>query len=277
MQRNNLDFCKEILLPVFLGIWDPHFLPDLEMLTLRLMYHLLLNFIERTSSATVKRRIGPLNSASWKQQQVVAVLFSCVRLFVTSWTAACQASLSFTTSQTHVHWVKDATQPSHLLLSPSRLLVGTLANWKHPPAQFKGTGVALLLLGGTSMMAETSNFKKENWKPGNFMNYRFWNIKEWQIFKTLCSKANMSSLGLSQALGHHFKTFGFNFPVVQWLGLPALTAEGLDSIPCQGTKISQAVWFLFQSIVLHLCHSLKSPVKVFSPPTVWKLSLKKGV
>lgn len=106
------------------------------------------------------------------------------------------------------------------------------------------------------------------------MNYGFWNIKEWQIFKTLCSKANMSSLGLSQALGHHFKTFGFNSPVVQCLGLPALTAEGLDSIPCQGTTISQAVWFLFQSIVLHLCHSLKSPVKAPLPNSV-KIILKK--
>ena len=41
----------------------------------------------------------------------------------------------------------------------------------------------------------------------------------------------MSSLGLSQALGHHFKTFGFNSLVVQWLGLPALTAQSPGSIP----------------------------------------------
>ena len=48
---------------------------------------------------------------------------SCVRLFATSWTAACQASLSITKllefTQTHVHWVGDAIQPSHLLLSSS--------------------------------------------------------------------------------------------------------------------------------------------------------------
>ena len=48
---------------------------------------------------------------------------SCVRLFATPWTAACQASpsihqlLEFT--QTHVHQVSDAIQPSHPLSSPS--------------------------------------------------------------------------------------------------------------------------------------------------------------
>ena len=46
---------------------------------------------------------------------------SRVQLFVTPWIAACQASLSslpeFT--QTQVHWVGDAIQPSHPLSSPS--------------------------------------------------------------------------------------------------------------------------------------------------------------
>ena len=47
---------------------------------------------------------------------------SCVRFFVTLWTAACQASLTITNSkltQTPVHWVSDAIQPCHPLLSPS--------------------------------------------------------------------------------------------------------------------------------------------------------------
>ena len=50
-------------------------------------------------------------------------LLSRVWFFVTPWTAAHQASLvhhqlpEFT--QTHVHWVGDAIQPSHSLLSPS--------------------------------------------------------------------------------------------------------------------------------------------------------------
>ena len=49
-------------------------------------------------------------------------LLSRVRLLVTPWTAACQASLSYQLlelAQTHVHWVGDAIQPSHPLLSPS--------------------------------------------------------------------------------------------------------------------------------------------------------------
>ena len=45
-------------------------------------------------------------------------LLSHVQLFATPWTAAHQASLSIAT-QTHVHWVSDAIQPSHLLSSPS--------------------------------------------------------------------------------------------------------------------------------------------------------------
>ena len=48
---------------------------------------------------------------------------SRVRLFVTPWTAAPQASLSITNSRSllvlNVHWVGDATPISHPLLSPS--------------------------------------------------------------------------------------------------------------------------------------------------------------
>ena len=48
---------------------------------------------------------------------------SCVQLFVTPRTAACQASLSITNSQSllrlHDHRVSDAIQPSHPLSSPS--------------------------------------------------------------------------------------------------------------------------------------------------------------
>ena len=47
---------------------------------------------------------------------------SRVWFFAASWTAACQASLPIASSQfsqTHVHWVCDAFQPSHPLSSPS--------------------------------------------------------------------------------------------------------------------------------------------------------------
>ena len=50
-----------------------------------------------------------------------SLLLSRVQLFVTPWTAACQASLFYLPelAQTHVHWVSDAIQLSHPLLSPS--------------------------------------------------------------------------------------------------------------------------------------------------------------
>ena len=46
-------------------------------------------------------------------------LLSRVWLFMTPWTAACQASLSISNSWTHVHQVSDAIQPSHPLSYPS--------------------------------------------------------------------------------------------------------------------------------------------------------------
>ena len=61
--------------------------------------------------------------AVWSSDVVIVQLLSHVRLFVTPWTAACQASLLFTISwsllRLNVHWVNDAIQPSRLLLSPS--------------------------------------------------------------------------------------------------------------------------------------------------------------
>ena len=52
----------------------------------------------------------------------VVQLISHVRIFAAPWTAACQASLSFTIlefAQTHVHRVGDAILPPHPLPSPS--------------------------------------------------------------------------------------------------------------------------------------------------------------
>ena len=63
--------------------------------------------------------------ASFQQFGSVQSL-SRVQLFATPWTTARQASLSITNSrkvpestQTHVHWVGDAIQPSHPVLSSS--------------------------------------------------------------------------------------------------------------------------------------------------------------
>ena len=61
-------------------------------------------------------------TGTWKNQFSSVQSLSHVQLFVTPWTAACQASLSFPVpefAQIHVHWVGDAIQLSHPLLSPS--------------------------------------------------------------------------------------------------------------------------------------------------------------
>ena len=64
---------------------------------------------------------SPSHSQSFSSVQSL----SHVWLFVSSWTAARQASLSITDSeftQTHIHWVSDTVQLSHPLLSPSSLV-----------------------------------------------------------------------------------------------------------------------------------------------------------
>ena len=56
---------------------------------------------------------------------------SCVWLFLTAWTVACQASLSFPISefiQVLVHWIGNAIQPSHPLSSPSLPALNLLAD-----------------------------------------------------------------------------------------------------------------------------------------------------
>ena len=64
----------------------------------------------------VTKSLGPVQISSVQS-------LSCVRFFETPWTAACPGLpvhhqlLEFT--QTHVHWVSDAIQPSHPLLSHS--------------------------------------------------------------------------------------------------------------------------------------------------------------
>ena len=87
-----------------------------------------------TTFSSCKKAILYSNVILWKRiynivRKVTHYLFSsvqslsCVRLFVTPWTAAHQASLSIHEflefAQTHVYLVSDAIQPSHPLTSPS--------------------------------------------------------------------------------------------------------------------------------------------------------------
>ena len=76
---------------------------------------------DRTPPPRFRPAVSTLKEV-WKPEEISLVAQSCLTL-CDPWTAACQASLSITNSQsllkTHVHWVVDATQPSHPLLYPS--------------------------------------------------------------------------------------------------------------------------------------------------------------
>ena len=79
--------------------------------------------MKRCSSSLVIRemKIKTINRYCFPSISVQSLC--CVRLFAMSWTAACQASLSITISQSslrlNVHEVRDAIQPSHPRSSPS--------------------------------------------------------------------------------------------------------------------------------------------------------------
>ena len=91
---------------------------------------LLLHQIQQDQPLPFLLILSLLNMTITKMKTLVMVYFylssvqsfSCVRLFVTPWTAAHQASLSVTNSQSLfklVYWIGDAIQPSHPLSSPS--------------------------------------------------------------------------------------------------------------------------------------------------------------
>ena len=74
------------------------------------------------------------NCCSWQlmgfllTRLVVVQLLSCVQLFVTPWTAACQASLSFTVSQhlLKLMSIESMMPPNHLILCHSLLLLPSI-------------------------------------------------------------------------------------------------------------------------------------------------------
>ena len=100
------------------------------------------NMLLKISREIISERMNRRNQSKTNNQlwiwQVTEVKFDSVKSNIVSvtqfshsvvsdsatpWTTACQATLSITNSQestqTHVHWVGDAIQPSHPLSSPS--------------------------------------------------------------------------------------------------------------------------------------------------------------
>ena len=95
-------------------------------------------------------------------------LLSRVQLFVTPWTAARQAPLSFTdclpeVAQILVHWVGDAVQPPHPLLSPfSSCPQSSPASGAFPMSQFFISGGQSI---GVSASASILLMNIQNWFP----------------------------------------------------------------------------------------------------------------
>ena len=120
---NYISFCMCVSL---LFYYFPEWVYLMKSISLVFLHCPLLahwDFIQRLKSFCGKKK-KTLNAPGLCFYFIIVVQsFSRVHLFVTPWTAASQASLSFTNSrklaQTHVHWVGDAIQPSRPLLSPS--------------------------------------------------------------------------------------------------------------------------------------------------------------
>ena len=94
-------------------------------------------------------------------------LLSRVRLFVTPWIAARQASLSITNSWsslrlTSIEWVSDAIQPSHPLSSPSPPASNPSQHQSFPMSQLFAWG------GQSTRVSASASFppkKSQGWSP----------------------------------------------------------------------------------------------------------------
>ena len=88
-------------------------------------------------------KISPPSSSALTSQYVVVWLFSHVQLFVTPWTAACKASLSFTISRGMLKLMStESVMPSnHLLLCHPLLLLPSI----FPSIRVFSNGLALFI------------------------------------------------------------------------------------------------------------------------------------
>ena len=104
-----------------------------------------------------------------KRKCVAAVQsLSHVWLFMTPWTAARQATLSFTVSWsllkcTWVHWVSDTIQPSHPLSSPSPLALNL--SQLHSLFQWVSSSHQVAKISGASASASVLPMNIQCWFP----------------------------------------------------------------------------------------------------------------
>ena len=113
---------------------------------------------------------------------------SRVLLFVTPWIAACQASLSITKipefTQTHVHQVGDAIQPSHPLLSPSPPAPNPSQQSESFPLSqlFAWNGQST----GVSALASVLPMNIQDWFPLGWTGWISLQSKElWRVFSNM--------------------------------------------------------------------------------------------
>ena len=183
---------------------------------------------------------------------------SCAQLFATPWTEVHQASLSFTISkfaQTHVHWVRDAIQPSHPLLPPfSSCLQSLPASGSFPrswlfasggqsfgasaaasvlPMNIQGwfplgwTHLISLLSKGVSKVFSSTTIKRHrffNAQPSLWSNSNHWTAREVPMYVFI---------GLKHSNFHE----GLLFP--QCLGSAGLVNRGGLPLPSHKTKLGQ--------------------------------------
>ena len=103
---------------------------------------------------------------------------SHVRLFVTMWIAAHQASKvhhhfpEFT--QTHVHWLSDAIQPSHPLSSPSPPAPNSSQHQSFPMSQLFAWGGQSI---GASALASVLPKNTQDWSIS--FRYSVWPLPIW--------------------------------------------------------------------------------------------------
>ena len=140
---------------------------------------------------------------------VVVQSLSCVPLFVVPWTAARQASLSIANSeftQTRVHWVRDAIQPSHPLLSPLLLpsILPTIKVFSNESVLCIGQSI------GASASASILPMNIQDWFPLG------WTLKS--LLQHHSSKASIlwNSAFFIVQLSHSYTTTGKTIALTRW-------------------------------------------------------------
>ena len=133
---------------------------------------------------------------------------SCVQLFLTPWTAACQASLSITNSWNFLRLMSfELLMPSnHLILCPLLLLLSIFPSIKFFSNESALCGQRI----GTSASASVLPMNIQDWLI-------FFFFYDWLIWSPCCPEDSQESSPISQFKSINFLAFSFLYS-------PALTS-----------------------------------------------------